>query len=172
MWQKLIAGILCLTGASGFGYSLCRELGRNITELKTEKQMLLYIIGEISYLHRPLEEIFDILSGRVEKPFDEFLQGISVKMRERKGKRLKDIWIGEISENISKDISKQSVIYLERMADCFECEGDRIQVESFELLCRDIEQKIDELTEKNKENSRLIRVLSTLGGIMCIVLFL
>jgi stage III sporulation protein AB len=172
MWQKLVAAILCLTGASGFGYSLCRELSRNITELKIEKQMLLYIIGEISYLHRPLEEIFDILSERVEKPFDKFLQGVYIKMRERNGKSLKDIWTEEISEKTSKDISKESAIYLERMADCFECEGDRIQVESLELLCRDIEQEIEERMEKNRENDRLIKVLSTLAGILCIVLFL
>jgi stage III sporulation protein AB len=159
-------------GASGFGYSLCREMNRSITELKIEKQMLLYIIGEIAYLHRPLEEIFDILSERTQKPFNGFLRSVSAKMRERNGKRLKDIWIEEISKDISKEISLQSAIYLERMAGCFECEGDRIQMESLELLCRDIEQEIEERLGKKIENDKLIRVLSALFGVLCIVLFL
>jgi hypothetical protein len=58
------------------------------------------------------------------------------------------------------------------MADCFECEGDMIQVDRLELLNQELGQEIESLIEQKKEKSRLIRVLSTLGGIMCIVLFL
>jgi hypothetical protein len=69
-------------------------------------------------------------------------------------------------------ISKRAKTYLGRMADCFECEGDMIQVDRLELLNQELGQEIESLIEQKKEKSRLIRVLSTLGGIMCIVLFL
>jgi stage III sporulation protein AB len=173
MWQKLIAAIFVMTGASGFGYSLCREMNSEITELKIQQQMLLYIMGEISYLRRPLEEIFDILSERLEQPYSRFLGSISDKMKERNGRSLKCIWNDEINVIYAEHgISKRAKTYLGRMADCFECEGDMIQVDRLELLNQELGQEIESLIEQKKEKSRLIRVLSTLGGIMCIVLFL
>jgi stage III sporulation protein AB len=173
MWQKLVAAAFVMTGAYGFGYSICRDMSRDIAELKIEKQMLLYMMGEISYLHRPLEEIFDILSERVEKPFDWFLIEVCTKMRKRNGRSLKDIWNGEL-ESFSTEygISGRAIAYLERMAGYFECEGDMIQIEALKLLKHDIEQEIAELAEKKRENDRLIRVLSTLAGILCIVLLI
>jgi stage III sporulation protein AB len=162
-----------MTGACGFGFSLCMEMGKEISELKTQKQMLLYIIGEISYLHRPLEEIFDILTERMEAPFDIFLGKVSEKMKSRSGRNLNNIWNEEIAAlKLDYGISKRTNTYLKRMADCFECEGDRIQVETLELLSRELEQEIEALVERKRENGRLIRALSALTGIMCIVLFL
>jgi stage III sporulation protein AB len=149
------------------------EMGKEISELKIIKQMLLYITGEISYLHRPLEEIFDILSERIERPFDMFLSNVSEKMRQRNGRNLISIWQDEIT-HLKSDygISKRTKTYLKRMADCFDCEGDRIQVETLEFLNSELEQEIENLAERKRENGRLIRVLSALAGIMCIVLFL
>jgi stage III sporulation protein AB len=173
MWQELVASAFVMAGASGFGYSICKDMSKDISQLKIEKQMLSYMIGEISYLHRPLEEIFDILAERVEKPFDIFLWNVSDKMRVRNGKSLNDIWEGEL-ENFASEygISKRAAAYLERMASNFECEGDGIQVGAFKLLNRYIEQEIEELGEKKKENDKLIRVLSALTGVLCIVLFI
>jgi stage III sporulation protein AB len=173
MWQKLIAATLCLTGSCGFGFSLCREMTKAITELKIQKQMLSYITGEISYLHRPLEEIFDILSERLDTPFDIFLKNISDEMKSRNGRTLKNIWNNNATILEKQHvISKLNIKYLKRTADCFECEGDRIQVETFELLIQEIDQEIENLAERKKENSRLISVLSALTGVLCIVLFL
>jgi stage III sporulation protein AB len=160
-----------MMGAVGFGYSLCMDMDRNIDELKIEKRMLLYIIGEINYIHRPMEEILDSMSEdmalRREKPFDGFLKDVVYKLNERKGKSLKTIWLEEIPS-----VSKQAFFYLRRMADCFDCEGCGLQVDSLELLKNDIDCEIRNLEEVKKENGRLIKALSTLTGIMCIVLFL
>jgi hypothetical protein len=58
------------------------------------------------------------------------------------------------------------------MSGCFGCEGGEIQVDTLELLEKEIECEISQLTEKKTQNSRLIRVLSTLAGVLCIILFL
>ncbi len=52
------------------------------------------------------------------------------------------------------------------------CEGDRMQVGTLELFEAELEREIDRLTVKKDENSRLIKALSTLTGILCIILFL
>lgn len=58
------------------------------------------------------------------------------------------------------------------MGNCFEYEGERLQVEALRLFEREIDSEIDRLTVKKNENSRLIKALSTLTGILCIILFL
>ena len=93
MWQKLIAGACVMTGALGFGWSLCGEMNRDIQHLKTQKQILLYIMGEITYLHRPMEEIFDMVSEKAEPPYGAFFQRVSQRMKERDGMPLHRICI-------------------------------------------------------------------------------
>ena len=79
MWQKFIAGTCVMTGALGFGWSLCNEMSSQIWHLKQQKQILLYIVGEITYLHRPMEEIFDMISAKAAHPYDQFLREVDRK---------------------------------------------------------------------------------------------
>lgn len=92
MWQKFVAGTCVMTGALGFGWSLCREMSSDIQHLKLQKQILIYMIGEITYLHRPMEEIFDIIAEKIQPPYDVILSDISHKMKEREGKPLPSLW--------------------------------------------------------------------------------
>ena len=48
----------------------------------------------------------------------------------------------------------------------------QVQVEALRLFESEIDSEIDRLTVKKNENSRLIKALSTLTGILCIILFL
>lgn len=173
MWQKLIAGACVMTGALGFGWSLCREMSCEIQHLKQQKQMLLYMIGEITYLHRPMEEIFDIISEKITAPYDCFLKELSRKLKERDGRSLIHLWQETLNRiKLETDISEKGLCYLEKMGNCFACEGDKLQVGTLELFELELDSEIDRLTAKKDENSRLIQALSTLTGILCIVLFL
>ena len=173
MWQKFVAGACVMTGALGFGWSLCREMSSDIQHLKLQKQILIYMIGEITYLHRPMEEIFDIIAEKILPPYDVILSDISHKMKEREGKPLPSLWRETICSLHGKtQISENVLAYLEKMGDCFVCEGDRMQVGTLELFEAELEREIDRLTAKKDENSRLIKALSTLTGILCIILFL
>lgn len=173
MWQKLIAGACVMTGSLGFGWSLCREMSCEIQQLKQQKQMLLYMIGEITYLHRPMEEIFDIISVKTTAPYDMFLEEMSQNMKERNGRSLTILWQEAIAHlRLKTNISEKGICYLEKMGTCFECEGDGLQIGTLELFGLELDNEIDRLMAKKEENSKLIRALSTLTGILCIILFL
>lgn len=173
MWQKLIAGACVMTGAVGFGWSLCGEMSCDIRHLKIQKQILSYIMGEITYLHRPMEEIFDLVSEKTEPPYDIFLREVSKKMNERSGNSLIHIWNITIQEMKNQMNVSQTVLnYLKKMADSFEYEGGQLQVESLGLFGVELDNEIDRLKARKDENSRLIKALSALTGILCIILFL
>lgn len=173
MWQKFIAGAFVMTGALGFGWSFCREMSYEIWNLKAQKQILLYMIGEISYLHRPVEEIMDIMAEKTEAPYDAFLINISQNFRERNGKGLAVLWQEGVTMLRERaGIPETALCCLEKMGHCLGCEGDRMQVEALRLFESELDAEIDKAVAKKEENSRLIRTLSTLTGILCIVLFL
>lgn len=173
MWQKLIAGACVMTGALGFGWSLCGEMNHDIALLKQQKQILLYMIGEITYLHRPMEEIFDLIAPKAEPPYHLFLEEIAQRMKERDGKSLVQLWNETVYDGQNKtEISQTAKTYLLKMGTCFEYEGEQLQAEALGLFVTELDSEIDRLTAKKNENSRLIKALSTLTGILCIILFL
>ena len=173
MWQKFIAGACVMTGARRFGWSLCGEMNHDISLLKQQKQILLYIIGEITYLHRPMEEIFDLIAQKTEPPYDLFLDEIAQKMKERDGRSLIQLWNETVHDRQDKaELSQITRMYLSKMGNCFEYEGEQLQVEALGLFGTELDSEIDRLTAKRNENSRLIKALSTLTGILCIILFL
>ena len=170
MWQKFVASACVMTGALGFGWSLCSEISNQIWHLKQQKQILLYISGEIIYLHRPMEEIFDMISTKAESPYDQFLKEVSQRMKERNGKSLISIWNESIQSTVG--LIQTGRDYLIKMGDCFAYEGEQLQVQALGLVETELDSEIDRLTQKKNENSRLIKALSTLTGILCIILFL
>ena len=173
MWQKLVACACVMTGAVGFGCALCGEMSCEIRHLKLQKQIVSYMKGEITYLHRPMEEVLDIISERMESPYDAFLETISLRMKERSGVGLMRLWQEEVDALKTKsDISDRALVYLKKIGGCFGCEGDRLQAETLGLFERELDLEIDKRVQKKEENDRLIRALSTLAGILGIVFFL
>lgn len=172
MWQKLVAGTCVMTGAVGFGFALCGELGSEIAHLKKQKELLLYVIGEITYLHRPAAEILSMAAERMDEPYAEFLRRTSVQLEERSGRTLLEIWNANMEYIRENDIPKEAVHYIGRMGTCFGCEGDKMQIEYLRLFERELDERISILSAKRSENSRLISALSALTGVLCIVLFL
>ncbi len=172
MWQKLVAGTCVMTGAIGFGLALCGELGSEIAHLKKQKELILYVIGEITYLHRPAAEILSMAAERMGEPYAAFLKKTSAQLEERDGRMLAEIWSGNLACIAQDNIPKEALRYLERMGTCFGCEGDKMQIECFRLFEREIDERISVLSAKRSENSRLISALSALTGVLCIVLFL
>ena len=173
MWQKFVASACVMTGALGFGWTLCGEMNSDIQHLKQQKQILLYISGEIAYLHRPMEEIFDLITNKAEPPYDLFLSDVSRRMKERSGNSLISIWNAAVHDRKNgADFSQTGLEYLAKMGNCFEYEGEQLQVEALRLFELELDSEIDRLTVKKNENSRLIKALSTLTGILCIILFL
>lgn len=172
MWQKLVAGACVMTGSVGFGLALCGELTGEIKHLKKQKELLLYIIGEITYLHRPASEIFCITADRISEPYSGFLLSVAEEIENRSGRGLVEIWSENIRRMKADRIPDKAMRYLEKMGACFGCEGDKMQTESLRLFERELDECILALTEKQRESGRLIKTLSALTGLLCIVLFL
>lgn len=171
MWQRIAAGALVMTGAVGFGTALCGEISGELAQMKKIRELLIYITGEIEYLKRPMSEILKLAAERIGAPYDEFLDAVCAGLDERSGKPLGELWQDGLVR-LRESLPREALSYMEKMGHCFGLEGDKMQIESFKLFGRELDDKITLLSEKKSENCRLIRALSALAGILCIVLFL
>lgn len=173
MWGKIIAGLFILIGTQGFGLALSQEMKCFLYHLNEQKQMLFYMMREITFLHRPMQEIFLSMSERLQKPYDTFIGDVAQRMEDGSGKSLQEIWNEEI-EKLEKNrcYPKKTFIYLKKMKRCFHCEEDEMQKESFAMLSEEIEEEISKIKKGKEEKDRLIRTLSLLAGILCIVIFI
>lgn len=173
MWGKVIAGIFVLVGTQGFGIALSQEIKCILYHLNEQKQMLFYIMREISFLHRPMQEIFLSLSERLQKPYDDFVKSVAVKMDNGSGRSLPEIWDEEVTLlEKNRCYPNRNFQYLRRMRRCFCCEEDEMQKESFAMLCQELEEEMNKIKKSKEEKERLIRTLSLLAGILCIVIFI
>lgn len=173
LWGKIIAGMFILIGTQGFGIALSQEMRCLLYHFNEQKQMLFYIVREISFLHRPMQEIFLSLSERLQKPYDSFLKKVAEKMEDGSGKSLSDIWEEELKKmNKSRCYPNRTFDYLHQMKRCFCCEEDEMQKESFVMLSHELEEEVDKIKKGKEEKDRLIRTLSLLAGILCIVIFI
>lgn len=173
MWGKIVAGMLVLIGTLGFGMALSQEMKCILYHMNEQKQMLFYIEREIAFLHRPMQEIFLALSGRLQKPYDSFVKRVAEQMDNGNGKGLSDIWETEIEELYkNKSYPKKTFFYLSQMKRCFCCEEDEMQKEAFAMLSFELEEEMDKMRKGKEEKDRLIRTLSLLAGVLCIVIFI
>ncbi len=173
MWEKAFAGVCVILGASGFGWAVCQEMKQVLFHLEEQKRMLLYIQREISFMHRPMQEIFVSVSGRLKEPYQSFVLEVAACMEERDGRALGDIWRGRVEAmKKSGTYPAEAVRTLHRMEECLGCEEDKMQIDALGLWEAELSELIGMRTKEKEEKSRLIQTLSVLAGIFCIVLFI
>ena len=173
MWQKTIAAILVLCGAQGFGYALCQEMQCMLYHDTEQKQMLLYIIREISFLHRPMEEIFSNIGEKLQEPYRKVITDIAEEMGTECGRGLHAIWQENVSQmQQKKKYPKKAIEHMYKIGECLGCEEDDMQIASLTLISKELEEEIEDIKSRKEERSRLIQTLSLLAGVFCIVLFL
>lgn len=173
MWQKTIAGMLVITGAFGFGRALCQDMNCILFHLKEQKRIILYIINEISFLHKPMQEIFEAMEEKLNGPYRSFIGNIVIEMKKGSGRNLEEIWDKEIKKIKAERIyPKIAIENLFKFSKCFGKEKDQMQMGEYRLLELELDEEIKRLIKEKEEKSKLIQTLSILAGVFCVVLFI
>ena len=58
------------------------------------------------------------------------------------------------------------------MQNYFQCEEDEMQKESYDMLYQELVEEIEYIKKYKKEEDKLIKTLSLLAGMLCIVIFM
>lgn len=173
MWEKAIAGLLVITGSFGFGRALCNDMNCILFHLKEQKRIILYIVNEISFLHKPMQEIFESIEERLNEPYKSFINNIINEMKKGTGISLENIWDTEIRKiKATKVYPQKAIESLFKFKNCFGGEKNQMQIERFNLLELELDDEIKRYVKEKEDKSKLIQTLSVLTGIFCVVLFI
>lgn len=173
MWGRIVAGALIIVGAEGIGMAYCQEMKCKLHHQTKQKHMLLYIEREIDFLHRPMLEIFENISERLGNPYGDFLMEVVDKMKKNRGKTLYNAWNESIEWLVeNKKLKKDYFEYLYKIGNCFGCEEDELQISMLKLVNSDLEEEIEALKGNMGEREKLIKTLSLLAGVFCVVMFI
>lgn len=162
-----------MIGACGFGMALCQEMRCILYHLEEQKRMLLYFERETDFLHRPIQESFDVIADRLLPPYCEFANHIADAMCHSEGKSFREIWQEELEKTYkNRCYPKEILRYLIRIGDGIGSEEDTLQVELCGLLRKELEEEIERLKIEKSQKGRVIHTMSLVCGILCVVLFL
>lgn len=171
MWRYIVTDLMIISGAYGFGYALCNDFRNDIEHLKMQRRILFNIESEIIYLHRTLDEIFEVISEKTIYPYNKFLQKNAKALRERSGKGIIQIWNNNICI-IEKILNKKTIKYLIKMGKILGNEDGNAQVGEIKLLEKEIDDEIECLEKQLSQKEKIIKTLSLLSGIFILIVFL
>lgn len=173
MWYQAIAGGLVMVGAYGFGLALCQDIRCLLFHLEQQKHMLLYFERETDFLHRPIQESFEVIADRLSTPYKEFALGITSAMKNADGRGFREIWEMCLEEYSKQNgYPKKAMEYLKRIGTGIGSEEDTLQIELCVMLRSEIEEEIEKIKQEQTQKRRVIHTLSLVGGILCIVIFI
>lgn len=173
MLGRFAAAVMVIVGAVGFGHAICQENQVELEHLKKQKRMLLYMIREISFLHRPIQEVFLAIYSKLDEPYSNFMYGIFCEMDKDEGVSMQDAWNKMVEKvQLEKTGLRKSKITLDMIRDSVGCGEDTMQIEALKLVEMEIEDTIDKMQKEKAEKYKLIHTLSILAGIFCVVLFI
>ena len=174
MWQKVIAGILIMVGAQGFGLALCQNMNNLQYHLFQQKQLVRYIMEEINFVQRPISEIFEEHCERLGNPYQSFVREVARHMNHVQGKGLYQVWEQEILNSIKNGCyyPPQALELLREMGRNLGGQEERLQMAMLQMLETELEEKLAKQKKEREEKGKLIQTLSLLTGVLCIVIFL
>lgn len=171
MWWKTIACSFVIISTQILGISYGKDLKCTLYHLSQQKKMLLYMMGEIQYLHRPMIEILAGMKNIVEEPYVSFIHSVIEEMEHEKS--LKDSWLLQAKGLEDSHCYPECAIkYLYDYPGLFVYNASRTQLEALQLFLKGIEEKIEEIKEQKKSHARIFYLLSSLLGVFIIILFI
>ena len=169
---KVISLIFIFASISYSGFIYGESFKKREQILKECIKTLIMLKNEIVYLCCPIEEAFDKVSKKCEKPLKNVLSNVREKLKEGCAESIFDA-VKEEYEIEKKDM------YLEKndvsvLSDFFKCLGESTlygQKALFDLTEEELRMSINEAHESAKKNVKLYRYLGVCVGLM-IVIFL
>lgn len=171
MWGKIIGGIMIISGAWGVGISMCQDLKASLFHITEQSKLVTYMEREIDFLNSPLEEVFYNIRKNMKEPYTSFLEKVCSEFEEARKDGLRSIWNENVNRLVNMKNNKSNYYkYLYRIGECIGCDENKLQVSMLLIVKGELEEEIKILKESLNEKMKLIKTLSLLAGIFCVVL--
>lgn len=171
MWWNAVACSFVIMSTQILAVSYEKNLKCTLYHLSQIKKMLLYMIGEIQYLHRPMIEILEGSMKVINEPYISFLEGVINEMEHEN--TFQESWNKETEYLERKRCYPEKAIkYLYDIPKYYIYDGSFTQLEALQLFLKELEEEIERIKEEKKTQSKVHYVVTSLAGVLVIILFI
>ena len=172
MLKAIGAGLILSVGIL-WGMQMKYRLAEHLRQLICLKEVLLMLVGEISYAKAPLREAFVHIFDMGKAPFGELLKEVSDRLEQEREKNLYEIWKGAI-ENHKEQIffSGEEFAMLERLGENLGYLDIEMQVNHLELYKQQVEAKITQAQQELAVRQKMYQYLSLMSGLFVILILI
>lgn len=172
MQLKIVILLLIVIICSFLGFQLSETVKLRVKHLSQMLNAVVYLQNEIFYSLTPLPEALVRVSNRKEKPISTFLQDISNLLYSSEVNNINSAFSKAIDKNKDELMLETDdygvLLELSNSLGSTDLNG---QKKIFEIAIRNLEENLNQATEKAKKNVKMYRVLGVSMGLV-IAIFL
>lgn len=170
---KILGIGLILSGTAGIGFGKARELDQRVEELRTLRQLVMLLEGEIRCTRRPLPELFYSLGERVRPPFQKFFTETGRALELHQGLTVQEVWKAQLAlSRKNLHLSRQEYEELQEFGGMLGCLDLRMQTELCVWYGERLKMAVQTAAGEAGEKRRLYRCLGILSGVVLVVLII
>lgn len=165
--SKLIGAIFILIACGGMGFAKSAELQSHLHDLEEIKKIFCFLKSEMQYTRAPFAEIFEKITVKVEKNYQEWLREMCTSLNNKTQYSFYEIWKKSIEEHLKHTYLKQEDLEELKIV------GKSLEyTEGLDLYLEQIEYKIKNTREMYQTKQKLCRSMGIMAGIFLVVLLL
>lgn len=164
---------MIIVGCFLIGIRIVKCMNERLKQLHMIKLIINFLEGEIVYRHLPLEEAFLWVSNRSDKPFDIWLINMRKNLIKMEGENFIEIWGNNIF--FLKDntfLTKEDIYIIDELGKSLGYLDIEMQKRGLEMTRKNIDYIIDQSKSLIKAKIKTTMTLTSLGGILMVVLLL
>ena len=161
--------VISASGYLGFYYS--SRVRRRLTQMRTVRQILYMLKGEISYSASTLPESLETISGKTDRPFRGFLERVAQRLGNLEGQTMEQIWRQELQTfRRETSMKPQDLEEWESLGARLGYLDRSMQLKLIDLFLLQWEEKIRYLEKASRSICRLYQYMGILGGLLLTVM--
>lgn len=171
--MRLIGFFFLTIGGGGCGFYMAYRLTERVKQLRQLYQLLLMLQGEIRYQNSLLQEAFMAMAGRLLGWQNQFLEEISLQLKNQTEKTMEQLWCEEVRKLPDyTSFSEEEVKLLLELGGQLGYLDREMQLTTLEFYKKRVIDLIEELERQKTEKCRLYRVLGVASGMFVALLLL
>lgn len=168
---KWIGALLLISGTTGFGISLKRDMLERIGQLKYMNYIIELMKSEISYYQEALPEICGLLARRTKAPYSLFFDKIAERMVHNDGTAFSIIWQEESKKLTRKmPLSSEEKELWGRLCQYMGYGDKKLQEHALLAQQQEWSRRIQLLEEAAVSKGKLYTSLGAAGGLLLTIL--
>lgn len=172
MYVKIIGSVMVIVSSSLIGFKMNENAKSRIEELKTIKNIVTMLRGEIKYNNATVSEALKKIAEKTSGNFKTFLLGTADELIKNQAAGMDKIWSKKV-----KEAFKSNTCLTKKDLNDFALLGNSIgkydvesQIKAFDLFLEEMNEKIEIENQKAMSDGKLYKCMGIMAGVFIVLM--